>query len=334
MSVLDTAVTSRVRLARNVRGVVFPMASAGGYTEELLDVMKKAELAAKGLFDYDFFFMASLSDKRKLSFIERHFISPDLAENSRTGGLVLSKDGSFSVMLNEEDHIRAQCIEQGFNLKDAYERINAYDDRLLKALPIAFDKQLGFLTACPTNVGTGMRASVMLFLPALKRTGIMDSTLLKIAKYEGLTFRGIYGEGSEPIADMYQLSNSRTLGLSESDIIAYVERAAIEIIKLEEKARASLKIDENYYLRDEICRAYGVLKNAYMLSSKDLYSLIAKVKLGIILNVLPKYDLTKLDKMVVMSGAATLSGDRELNELERDILRAGFVRQILNKENV
>jgi len=334
MSVLDTAVSSRVRLARNVRGVVFPMASGGVYTEELLEVMKNAELAAKGLFDYDFYFISSLSDKKKLSFIERHFISPDLAENSSTGGLVLSKDGTFSIMLNEEDHIRAQCIEPGFNLKKAYERINRYDDRLLSSLPIAFDEKLGFLTACPTNVGTGMRASVMLFLPALKMTGIMDSTILKIAKYEGLTFRGIYGEGSAPIADMYQLSNSRTLGLSEMEIIEYVERAALEIIKLEDKARLALKIETNYYLRDEICRSYGILKNAYMLSSADLYSLISKVKLGIILKVLPEHDLAELDKMVEMSGAATISGDKDLNEVERDILRAALVRKILSKEHI
>lgn len=239
--VKNNVVSSRIRLARNVVGLEFPR-NLKVTDERVVNLINGAYSAAQGVFEARLLPMNKLDKERKKALIERHLISLALANNTQNGAVIVEGDKKFgiSVMLNEEDHIREQCVEEGFNLKGAYERLRAYDERLLHALPIAYDAQLGFLTACPTNLGTGMRASCMLFLPALKRAGAIEDTLKTFKSEFGLTIRGVYGEGSDAAYDMYQISNSRTLGVSEGEIISHVEQAVARMCYCERVALEKL----------------------------------------------------------------------------------------------
>lgn len=331
MSISDTVVSSRIRLARNIYGVNFPHAF-NDRPEVLFEVMQKVEECARGLFEYDFIFMSKLSNEKKLALVEQHLISPALVKNSVTGAVILEKKNEIAIMLNEEDHIRAQCIVQGLDLERAYLRIDEFDNRICSRLPIAFDKQFGFLTACPTNVGTGMRASAMLFLPALKMSGLIDGKVGGIVKRNGLTMRGVYGEGSATLGSMFQLSNAVTLGLSEEEIIGFVKSATADICLLEEAERNKL-YSSGYKFIDRMHRSYGVLTNAVLLDNKEFLNLISDVKLGIILKILPAVDLKAIDKFIAMSGSnvlATLSG--EVNTEKVDFARARLTRELFGKK--
>lgn len=209
----NVVVSSRVRLARNAAKIPFPQ--KGITVEEVAYLVKCADKAAD--FEHQLVFMSDLRDVDRQALVERHLISPDLAKKD-LGALLISDDDSIAVMINEEDHIRAQCIKNGFRLQECYNAIDRYDDNLSKVMDVAYDSEFGYLTACLTNVGTGMRASVMVFLPAMTFTNMIENFLL-IAKENGLTFRGVYGERSNPVGCMYQLSNARPIGLTESQII-------------------------------------------------------------------------------------------------------------------
>ena len=278
--------------------------------------------------------MSRLSKEEKTTLVERHIISLPLANNTSTGAVIIEKDlENLSIMLNEEDHIREQCVVDGFNLKYAYEKINNYDNSLIQNLPIAYDSQFGFLTACPTNVGTGMRASTMLFLPALKMSGEIENVILKFTKEYGLTIRGIYGEGSQAIGDMYQLSNSKTLGFTEKEIIEIVNYATIEMCQREILACTTLARQKGNELIDKIYRSYGILKSAYAISSNELMKLVSDVKLGIILNILPIKDTKALDKLVLFSSASSMALKiGKFSEEQRDIIRAKLVKSALVEE--
>lgn len=236
-------------------------------------------------------------------------------------------------MVNEEDHIREQCVVDGFNLAGAFERLHRYDVNLIKSVPVAYDEQLGFLTACPTNLGTGMRASVMLFLPALKRAGAIEDALKTFKTEFGLTIRGVFGEGSEAAYDMYQVSNSRTLGVSEESIIGQVEQAAVRMCYCERVALERLVRDKQTELLDGISRSYAVLKSAYALTSKELMKLLVDVKLGVILGILPIKNTRKLDETIWSCTSSSLSIITGGNsDEERDKMRAQIVRKILAED--
>ena len=223
----------------------------------------------------------------------------------------------------------------GFDLPHAYGRLNVYDDRLLDEIPVAYDPELGFLTACPTNLGTGMRASVMLFLPALKLAGAIEDEVNRFVREYGMTVRGVYGEGSEAKGDMYQISNTRTLGVTEEEIISSVERAALEMCLRESEAREKLVRRKGAALYDKVARSYGILTNAYKLTSAELMNMISDVKLGVILDILPLKDTETLDKLLVWCSAANLTAvTGECSPTERDIRRAAIVKGILQKEKL
>jgi len=330
MSISDTVISSRIRLARNVLGLNFPNAYTGR-SEALFSVMQRVENCVRGLFDYDFIFMSKLQNEKKLALVAQHLISPALVKNSATGAVILEKKNEISIMLNEEDHIRAQCIVQGFELDRAYRRINEIDDKICSALPIAFDKQFGFLTACPTNVGTGMRASTMLFLPALKMSGLLEGKVGEVVKRNGLTLRGVYGEGSASLGCMFQLSNTATLGQSEAEIIGFVKTATNDICLLEEAERKKL-LASGYKFSDKLHRSFGILTNAILLDSKEFLELVAEVKLGIILNILPQIELKSIDKLLILSGSAVLSSlTGAVNTEQLDFARAKLARELLTK---
>lgn len=328
-------ISSRIRLARNVVGMPFPSARRMEDPKVLAVLASAAADAARGLMDFQLLYMRELDDIRKNALVERHLISPMLARNTANGAVLLERSESISVMLNEEDRIREQCIVRGFDLEGAYARLSGYDAALAERLPPAFDRELGYLTACPTNLGTGMRASVMLFLPALRLAGAIEEEVTAMIRDRGMTVRGVYGEGSRAKGDMYQLSNTHSLGVTEGDIMAAVQRAALELCLKESVALQALARKKGAALYDKITRSYGILTNAYKLSSSELMNFISDVKMGVILNILPLKSTKTLDKLLVWCSAANLAAvTGDCDATLRDMRRAAIVKEILGKEKL
>ncbi|MBO5925672.1 MAG: protein arginine kinase [Clostridia bacterium] len=323
----NIVVTSRVRLARNVAHVPFPARLKDERAFSV--VMKGAESTAKALFEYDFYRISTLSDVDKNTLVERHMISSDLTVNNTNGAIIISKDETVSVMINEEDHYRIQSIVSGYDLDTAYRKAIEYEDTLSKNVDIAYDNKLGYLTACPTNLGTGMRASVMMFLPALTMTNNI-AKLVKTVQRMGLTVRGVFGEGSDTKGYMYQLSNEITLGLSEEDILKRLADIVNTTIKAEIQAREALLGADRDGITDRVWRAKGTLTNAYRLSSDECMELIALVKMGAQMGVI-EADISTLDKLSVMCQPASLTKvkGQPMTPEERDKYRAEYIRQNL-----
>ena len=260
---------------------------------------------------------------------KRYDVSPEFAASALPHAYMYQKDSGVGIMICEEDHIRLQCIRSGLALEEAFNRANEVDDKLIDRLDVAFDDKLGFLTHCPTNLGTGMRASIMVFLPALamnRKIGALASSLGKL----GLTIRGTWGEGSDADGYMYQISNQTTLGISELDTIKKLEEVTAQIMELERNARATMKSDSPDRLTDLAYRSLGTLRSSYLMSSKEFLSLCAYVRLGLALGYLDEKELSyeKLTETMVHVMPASLSVDegKHLGELERDKARAKYLR--------
>ncbi len=328
----STVVSTRIRFARNLQGYPFP--------NRLQDVAQAKEIvravyaAASRLRSFHLYLMDEISEDVAQAICDDHLISTELASNRAFGAALIDEEddedgtrGKFSIMLNEEDHLREQYILRGLSLSLAYQKISAVDDELSKILPFAFDDSLGYLTACPTNLGTGMRASVMLFLPGLTRMNKMDRLIREISRL-GHTVRGVYGEGSEAEGYMYQISNEVTLGVSENYILSEVQRAALEIVNLESQARKALRAADTVGIKDECCRAYGVLQNCEKISYAEFLQLISDVKLGVALDFLEIDTFSWLDDFIASMRPANINlyTDKPLTPAERDIYRASRCR--------
>ncbi len=316
----DVAVSSRIRLARNLTGYPFASRLTEAGAKEIIDKVSAALPDYKRL-DFD-----SLSREKAASYAEAHLVSPEFVNASLPHSLLCNEEESVAVMLCEEDHIRLQCIKPGNALSEAFEAAVKADDVLCEKLSIAYDEEMGFLTRCPTNLGTGMRASVMLFLPALTMTGQIDRLAAALSKI-GLTMRGLYGEGSNADGCLYQVSNQITLGITEEDTIKKLDEVVAQIIDKERTCRNTLKSDSGDRLRDRILRSYGVMKYAYLLTSQEFMKLFADVRLGISLGYLDGISYEKLGELMIQVLPATLSvnAGRELTEAERDRRRAEIV---------
>ena len=247
--------------------------------------------------------------------------------------MIVVKDNGVSIMINEEDHIRAQCVLRGYGLKKAYERILEFDNQLDKDAKVAFDSRLGYLTACPTNLGTAMRASVMMFLPALTHSGQMPRLITAIQK-AGLTVRGVYGEGSSSMGYMYQISNQISIGMTEQMIINSVEEVVNTLCEKELQTRKKWYQADGVLLEDKVMRAYGVLKYARRMSSKEFMEHMSNVKLGVSLGILD-IEFELLNTLTELAQPANLChyGGRMLNGEERDELRAQLVRDKIDIKN-
>ncbi len=322
----DIVLSTRVRLARNLTEYPFPARLDESQKRDIGNIVRDI-IAADKSFDLDYIDMATLSSAQTVSLAEKHLISPEFACDTVGRSLLLSKDEDISIMICEEDHIRIQTVYAGLSLSEAYETASKIDEILENKLSYAFDENLGYLTQCPTNIGTALRASVMLHLPALSKKGAMQRLSTTVAKL-GLTLRGSYGEGSEVSGDIYQLSNQVTLGISEEAAIKNLNSIAMQIITQEKQARAALIKDEDYL--DRIYRAYGILKSAYKLTSKELVNLVSYVRVGVSEGIL-SIPTEKLREMTVVLQPATLNAqsDRVLTQTERDILRSQKVREEL-----
>ena len=322
-------VSSRIRLARNIADLPFPHKLEG---EQAFGFMKKISDLLQESGNFKAYLMSQMSDVQKRAFVEKHLISLDLTKKNKHGAVIVSDDESISVMLNEEDHIREQSIVKGFDLALAFEKIKKVDQKIIANVPLAYDDTLGFLTSCPTNVGTGMRASVMMFLPSLTKTGKINS-LIKALDQKRMTVRGIYGEGSESEGYLYQVSNKISLGFSEEDIIANVSRAVEQICNLEMAESKAIFESNKIAITDKIMRSKGILTNAYVLSTKEFFERFADVKLGVTLGIINCKDVSKLDDFLVGVLPANLMLNRgsAMNETERDLFRASYTRENLNK---
>ncbi len=323
----DVVLSTRVRLARNLEDYPFPIR---------LDPREKQEvshLISEALSDYtdknlSFIDMSLISAAEAVSYAEKHLISPEFAYEGTGRALLLSDEEDISIMLCEEDHIRIQVILPGLSLEEAFNQADAIDTVIENKLNYAFNDSIGYLTQCPTNLGTGMRASVMLHLPALRKKGAMRSLSATVAKL-GLTLRGSYGEGSEISGDIYQLSNQVTLGISEKAALQNLTSIAMQIVSQEKQARASLIKDEDFI--DKIYRSWGILRSAYKLTSQELTNLISYVRMGAAEGIVD-VPAEKLTQMFIELQPATINvaEGKSLSQSERDILRAEKVRKELS----
>ena len=326
-----TLVSTRIRLARNLEGYPFP--SHLKDEKQAKEIIRLVSSGLNRLDDFKLYYMDGISEWEANSLKENHLISPDLIARKRSAAALINSDRSISVMINEEDHLREQCIIKGLHLKRAYDRLSAIDSKIGRSIKFAYDEQLGYLTACPTNLGTGLRASVMLFLPALTLNGNMREVVRSISRL-GLTVRGIYGEGSEAEGYMYQVSNEVTLGVSEDEIISQVDEVAQKICALENAERNKLKTGSaRLTVKDKCLRAYGVATNCAVLSSVELTRLAADIKLGACLGYIPIANVSDIDDLVARMQPynMNISAGRELTAGERDVYRAEYASVHIKK---
>ncbi|WP_391210001.1 protein arginine kinase [Psychrobacillus sp. L4] len=328
----DIVMSTRIRLARNLNGYRFPLA----FTED--EAHKIDQSVSATLLDADEelqmnFSSIQIKDLSELSrqvLVEKHLISPKLANSPMTGSVLLSDDESVSVMINEEDHIRIQCLFPGLQIQEAYAQADTIDRLLEKELPYAFDEQFGYLTSCPTNTGTGLRASVMMHLPALTMTKQMNRIVTIISRL-GMVVRGIYGEGSEALGNVYQVSNQTTLGKTEEDILSDLQSITEQIIQKEKEARSALLNHSANTLEDRLYRSLGILSYARIITTEEAARCLSDVRLGIDIGLIKDVDVTILNECMVFMQPGFLQkyAETTLNASERDTFRAKLLRERL-----
>ncbi len=317
-----TVISTRIRLARNVDGLPFPHKLKRADALNIIDGVTRALTPLDRFVRYD---MSGISQLDGAILQEKHLISPDLLTDSPFGAALISADETVSVMVNEEDHIREQVIMSGLALDNAYDRINGIDDVLSKSIKLAYSPRFGYLTACATNLGTGMRASVMMFLPALTMCNMMDACINDVGRLN-MTVRGVYGEGSKADGYLYQISNQRTLGMTEKDILGAVRSAINYVSDAELRARMRLKADEPA-LKDKIFRAWGVATNAYKLTTGEAMQILSLIRLGAYYGYIGVKNDIEFQNLITGCQPANmqrLSG-KNVSVDERDIMRADYL---------
>ncbi|WP_058486912.1 protein arginine kinase [Defluviitalea phaphyphila] len=327
----DIIVSSRIRLARNYKKYPFAVRLSSSEAEKMIEETKNAILEGNTVISKDFQYISIFRkppiDKRAM--MERHIVSPELVKKTEPCGVLLSNDESISIMVNEEDHIRIQCIAAGKNIEKVWDLADKIDDILEEKIDYAFDEKIGYLTSCPTNVGTGMRASYMIHLPALEWSGQLQNIFNAIGKL-GFTVRGIYGEGTEAEGSLYQISNQITLGQSEIEIIENLNNITLQIEEQEKQIREKILREREAELKDKIYRAYGILRYARTLSTKEAIALLSDVKMGFEMGILeePKPKISFYEFMMYIQPAnfQKIIGT-DLNSKQRDIKRAEFIRE-------
>ena len=331
----DVVVSSRVRLARNFAGFPFPAKCDPAQRREVLDYAQRQILGSNLAKEMLWIDLCELSSLEREVLMERHLISKQLAKSEGPRALAVSSpDERLAIMINEEDHLRVQAIRRGLDLDDAFRHVNEVDDSLEANADFAYSSRFGYLTACPTNVGTGIRMSVMLHLPGLKLAGDLEK-VRRAARAMSLAVRGFYGEGSEAVGDFYQISNQTTLGKSERDLLHDFEHNVIpKVIDYERLARKTLLDKRKSILEDQVHRAYGTLLHARLLKTDEAMQLLSLVRLGLMLELLPGISLDQIGRLVLLIQPAHLQRmlGRELDQAERRLERATIVRRVLSDE--
>lgn len=322
----DIVLSSRIRLARNLDKILYP----GRANKEEKALVSKSVIDAisqQNEIELHYIKLADLPEVDREVLVEKHIISPVHAQTGIEKGVLLNDNETISVMINEEDHIRIQVLIPGLQLEEAWEIANNLDDLFEAKLDYAFSEKWGYLSACPTNVGTGMRTSVMVHLPALNMTNNINRMLGAVSQL-GLVVRGLYGEGSESSGNIYQISNQITLGHTENDIIDNLKSVTTQIVGQERQARKLLLQEREGDVRDKIKRSYGILKYAYRISSEEAMRLLSDVKLGIDMGIIENVDQKVLSELLVLIRPAHLQkiNGKELTASERDIKRAELIQ--------
>jgi len=327
----EIAVSSRIRLARNLAGRPFPGRAGESVCEEIWESLRPRLAALQVLQPSVAAGGEELDALRRQILVERHLASREFAMRSRGSGIVVRTDHVLSVMVNEEDHLRLQALDRGLCLTELWDRMVALDQAVEEVAPIAFSERWGYLTACPTNVGTGLRASVMLHLSGLGLLDEMPQVVRGIQKI-GMAVRGLWGEGTEAIGHIYQISNQVTLGEREETLIGRLVGIVREVMEHEANARRRLVKTRETALRDHVGRAVGILAHAHLLSAREALAHLATLRLGVDVGMLERPDRVSVDRMLlwVQPAHVQLLADRPLDSRERDEFRASLIRGWLN----
>lgn len=328
----DVVISTRVRMARNIKGMPFVNRYSKEEAESILNKMQ--EITHLLGFDLTFIRLKNIDNLTRLSLIEKHLISPDFAmDKNNTGAILLNEEENICIMINEEDHLRIQVLSAGLELEGSLNLATEIDKKIESLVNYAFSSKYGFLTECPTNVGTGLRISVMVHLPALTLTGNSKKVLEAVSSF-GMNIRGVYGEGSKSQGDIYQISNKQSLGVSEDEIMKNLKAICDKIIEQERLARNYLG-KEQIELEDKVYRAYGVLSNCRRITSEECKELLSDVKLGCDMGILRELTDKKILKLSLYTKPANLQKyiGRELENYERDIERANIIKQIIKGDD-
>ena len=326
----DIAISTRIRLARNFSETPFPIAGNQDALLQVRELAGQAILNSEALVDPMEFELPALSDTEKRLLLERRLISRDMLNPNPASVLLADRDESLAVMINEEDHLRIQALSPGFQLESVWQRINQFDDVLASRIPYAFDPRLGFLTSCPSNLGTGMRASVMLHLPGLVMAGQIAAVKQALGKL-GLAVRGFYGEGSENFGNLFQISNQSTLGESEPQILERISSIVKHIIIHEKQSRQVLLDQKQSFLLNQVGRAYGILRHGYMISSEEALNSLSALRLGVDMKMFSSVDIHTVNELFlnVQPSHLQIAEHKELSQEERDTARATLIRETL-----
>lgn len=330
--------SSRVRMARNLAGRAFTVRSDAASRRATVEDVIAAGRDTRNLADATIIRLDDIEPLDRQLLHERHLVSKELAGlghdrlEARQAALVTT--GRLGVMVNEEDHLRMQCLESGFALGEAYRQLVEVDRELGSQLPFAFDSEFGYLTSCPTNAGTGLRASVLIHLPGLVLTKEINRVLQGLAQV-GLTFRGLYGEGSEVVGNFFQISNQTTLGKTEDELLDHLQTTVRRVIEYEQEARQILMRDAPLVIADKVWRAYGLLRYARSISFEETMNLLSGVRLGVGLSLITSVSVYTLNKLMIFAQPAhlALAEGRELNETELSSARASYVRRALDEDS-
>lgn len=326
----NIAISTRVRLARNIEGRPYFDRSAGSEREATMKSVSAAVKRTRALSKALFLKMKDTSELDRQFLLERHVMSKEHMRDVAAKGLIIDETEVVSLMLNEEDHIRLQVLKSGFSIIEAWKMADAIDTEIGQHIPFDYSNKFGYLTSCPTNTGTGLRASVMLHLPAIVMTAQVDNVYEGISKL-GLTMRGFYGEGTEAVGDFFQISNQVALGHSEMDILDNLERLIQKIITKEETSREDLLKKKKQEISDRVFRSFGTLRSARIITSGEAIKLLSAVRLGVDMGFIKDVDTARVNEILILSQPAHLqkASGKELGRYERDIQRADLMREKL-----
>jgi len=328
----DTVISSRIRLARNLVNHPFPNKSTAADSERVTREVHAAVNRLAREIDLNFTDLTNY-DKNELDYlVDKHLISREMAGKTGPRALITNKDESLSVMVNEEDHLRIQALLPGLQLETAYKVSSDFENRLNRELPFAYDREFGYLTSCPTNIGTGLRASAMMFLPMLVTSGMMNKVLEACVKF-GVAVRGVFGENSESSGYIFQISNQVTLGQNEEEIIENISTIITQISEQERAMRNEVYSKHRLVFEDKVYRAYGVLANARSISCAEAMELFAPVRLGIHLGLIKYIDIKEMNRLLVEIQPANIKRliGKDASAAQRDYKRAEIIRDVMNR---
>jgi protein arginine kinase len=325
-------VSTRIRLARNIRNIPFPFKASNNQLRQVIGQAENLIKNNKYFYDCKIIKINDLNNMDIQFLVEKRLISISLAQlNYPNRAFLYKPDEVISIMVNEEDHFRIQCLLPGFQLEKVWEIINCYDDQIMSEIEFAFNENEGFLTCCPTNVGTGLRASIMLHLPGLLTINKLNDLMTSLSNM-GYAVRGFYGEGTDFQGNLFQVSNQVTLGFSEEEIIEKLKTASKQLVDEEEKAREEIMLHSRKRIEDQIMRAYGILTNARIIPIAEAIDLLSKIRLGIELGIMTNigYNIINTLMLIIQPGYIQLLRNSKMNENEIDLVRAELIKELLH----